>query len=204
MFAIGKTVNLGELLEDKNLSEITLSTIELLIIAHLRVRELRNESEIGQYGYDMMNDLNSLFGESWEAKSGTIYPLLSKLESNKNILTHERNRSPLGPVKKVYYLTESGRKIIDLVMKESLESDIDFILKYFNLLAPFVLNITDKEEIDRVIEKLMSIPAKGAALAMEKAVTENDKLLKKEKLQYLLDKIEQIKINLENEIKNSE
>ena len=202
MFTIGKTVKLGELLNDKSMDDITLSTIEILILAHLRVRELRNEEEVGQYGYEMMSDLNQLFEESWEAKSGTIYPLLSKLEANKKILTHERKRSPLGPVKKVYYLTDVGRLIIDTIMKESLESDIDFMLKYFNLLSPFVIKIDDPAESERIIEKLMSIPAKGAVLAMEKVITNVDKKLKTEKLTALLNKIQEIKINLESELKN--
>ena len=204
MFTIGKTVKLGQLLNDNSLDDITLSTIEILILAHLRVRELRNEEEVGQYGYEMMNDLNQLFEDSWEAKSGTIYPLLSKLEANKKILTHERKRSPLGPVKKVYYLTDVGRLIIDTIMKESLESDIDFILKYFNLLSPFVIKIEDPAESERIIEKLMSIPAKGAVLAMEKVITNVDKKLKTEKLTILLNKIQEIKINIENELKNLE
>ncbi len=204
MFTIGKTVKLGELLNDKSLDDITLSTIEILILAHLRVRELRNEEEIGQYGYEMMNDLNQLFEESWEAKSGTIYPLLSKLESNKKILLHERKRSPLGPVKKVYYLTDVGRLIIDTIMRESLESDIDFILKYFNLLSPFVIKIENPEESERIIEKLMSIPAKGAVLAMEKVITNVDKKLKTEKLNVLLNKIAEIKLNIESELKKLE
>ena len=42
-------------------------------------------------------------------REGTIYPLLVRLEK-KNLITSEYRVSPLGPSRKYYHLTDSGRK----------------------------------------------------------------------------------------------
>lgn len=118
--------------------KINVSPIEFIILAHLRRRELIKSQALGQYGKELIDELNKMFGGSWEAQSGTIYPILSKLESQKKMLIGEDKKTELGPVKKVYTLTEKGRTIIDQIIRENYESDLKFIDEYQKLIKTFV------------------------------------------------------------------
>ncbi|MDW7669561.1 MAG: PadR family transcriptional regulator [Bacillota bacterium] len=57
------------------------------------------------YGYDIVSKLKE-YGFT-DAKEGTIYPLLVRLE-RKNLITAKYKESPLGPKRKHYYLTSLG------------------------------------------------------------------------------------------------
>ena len=59
------------------------------------------------YGYEIMEKLIQ-YGFCG-IREGTIYPLLVRLEK-KNLITSEYRVSPLGPSRKYYHLTNSGRK----------------------------------------------------------------------------------------------
>lgn len=118
-------------------SKMGVTPIEYIILAHLRYRELLNDEQIGQYGNEMIKDLNDLFKGIWEAQSGTIYPILSKLDSQKNLIIGENKKSDLGPVKKVYLLTIEGRNLIDNVIRENFKQDEEFIKRYSELIEPF-------------------------------------------------------------------
>ncbi len=59
------------------------------------------------YGYEIMERLIQ-YGFCG-IREGTIYPLLVRLEK-KNLITSEYRVSPLGPSRKYYHLTDSGRK----------------------------------------------------------------------------------------------
>ena len=81
MFWLGKSINLNDG------EKIGVSPIEYIILAHLRRRELLNDGiPVGQYGNELIKELNSIFQGSWRAQSGTVYPMLSKLVSKKNFL----------------------------------------------------------------------------------------------------------------------
>lgn len=67
---------------------------------------------IGQtetYGYEIVAKLQE-FGFS-DAKEGTLYPLLLRLEK-KNLIKGIFKESPLGPKRKYYHLTEEGEDYI--------------------------------------------------------------------------------------------
>ncbi|MBD3353386.1 MAG: zinc-ribbon domain-containing protein [Candidatus Lokiarchaeota archaeon] len=132
MFWLSKriTTNNGE--------KLGVSSIEYIILAHLRRRELINEDKIGQYGKELIDDLNDMFRGSWEAQSGTIYPILSKLDRQKDYLIGVNKKTPLGPVKKVYTLTDKGRSLIDQIIRENYESDLEFLEQYQEMLKPFI------------------------------------------------------------------
>ena len=134
MFWLGKSIT-PRISKEK----IKLSPLEYIILAHLRSRELKNleKKPVGQYGYELMKELNILFEGSWEAKSGTIYPLLSKLENTKGVLIGQKKKSPLGPKKKVYILSDEGRKLIDQIIIENYDNDLAFIKNYAGLLGVF-------------------------------------------------------------------
>lgn len=59
------------------------------------------------YGYEIMEKLIR-YGFAG-IREGTIYPLLVRLEK-KNLIASEYRISPLGPSRKYYHLTDSGRK----------------------------------------------------------------------------------------------
>lgn len=61
------------------------------------------------YGYEIVNRLQE-YGFS-EAKEGTLYPLLLRLEKKK-LIRGSFKESPLGPKRKYYTLTDEGKKSI--------------------------------------------------------------------------------------------
>lgn len=58
------------------------------------------------YGYEIVTRLQD-YGFI-DVKEGTIYPILVRLEK-KNIISSVYKESPLGPKRKYYFLTESGK-----------------------------------------------------------------------------------------------
>lgn len=190
---MGKSVSIPGKKGDKLKKKINLSPIEVLILTQLRSRELRNNGEpVGQYGYEMIQNLNELFAGSWKAKSGTIYPILSKLEQSKKLITGERKQSPLGPVKRVYILDDLGRECIDYIIYERFEGDIEFVMRYMNLLTPFLVRHNNNDNSDGIFEKMMSIPVKSIKIAKEEAITEVDEELRQKKLETIKNQLKQI------------
>ena len=61
------------------------------------------------YGYEIVTQLQS-HGFT-DAKEGTLYPLLLRLEK-KELITAVFKPSPLGPKRKYYYLTEAGKEYV--------------------------------------------------------------------------------------------
>lgn len=144
MFWLGKSINLND-----GEGKIGVSPIEYIILAHLRRRELNNKDKdepLGQYGNELIKDLNSIFKGSWRAQSGTIYPMLSKLVTKKNLLISEKKKTELGPRKKVYTLNDNGRDLIDSIVRENFKSDEFFIEKYLELLEPFKEKFENEEQ----------------------------------------------------------
>ncbi|MHA1340096.1 MAG: helix-turn-helix transcriptional regulator [Promethearchaeota archaeon] len=131
-----------------------LSAIEYVILLHLRHRELRagNNRKLGQYGYELIEELNKIFSGAWEAKSGTIYPILTKLHKEKGLLRSELKKSPLGPVKKIYTLSEEGRRLIDAIVRVNLEADMQFIKNYQEILNLFKKYFKELELNEPIIE----------------------------------------------------
>jgi PadR family transcriptional regulator PadR len=56
------------------------------------------------YGYKIVEKLNEI---GFEVNEATVYPILSRLE-NKGHLKVEKRPSPLGPMRKFYFLTQEG------------------------------------------------------------------------------------------------
>lgn len=156
MFWLGKSIS------PPRGPKISVSPIEYIILLHLRRRELLNKKKLGQYGKELIDELNELFAGSWKAKSGTIYPILSKLDREKELLVGEKKKSPLGPRKKVYSLTDEGRALIDQIIRENLESDEQFMENYDKLLEPFremveeagVEIAEDPDDVDETVFKV--------------------------------------------------
>ncbi len=200
MFWLGKSISIEASGSGKK-KTLNLSPLEVIILIQLRAREIRNKGDpVGQYGYEMIQDLNDLFAGAWEAKSGTIYPILSKLEKTKSMIIGSRKKSPLGPVKKVYILEDYGRDTIDRIISNNFDSDIEFMSNFLNLISPFVLLHNEKDQLDEVFEKLLVVPEKIVDLAKNRAVTEIDQTLRNKKLTILHKKLSKILGKIETEI----
>ncbi|HAX17064.1 MAG TPA: PadR family transcriptional regulator [Actinobacteria bacterium] len=66
-----------------------------------------------RYGYELVNEIS----KNIEISEGTIYPLLRRLK-NENYVTTYLEESKEGAPRKYYKLTESGKKINDLIRKD--------------------------------------------------------------------------------------
>lgn len=78
-------------------SQLMRGTLEGSIVKIISMKET--------YGYEIVSKLQSYGFE--DAKEGTIYPILIRLEK-KNIISSTYKISPLGPKRKYYFLTETG------------------------------------------------------------------------------------------------
>ena len=106
-------------------------------------------------GYDLIQSLNIHFAGTWEAKSGTIYPILSKLKKT-GFLDTVRVKTPIGPLKKVYILTESGEKIIKFKVNKDFDEQIKFIKNFIIEFATFYVHsfseIDEKKKEEKINE----------------------------------------------------
>jgi DNA-binding PadR family transcriptional regulator len=108
--------------------------IALVLLKHEREDEDNPLGSKGMHGYDILLALNRVFEGQWEAKTGTIYPLLNKMASVNHaggaVLVGEERKSPIGPVKMVYELTEGARGEIRRVLGDTFENDVEFMERY--------------------------------------------------------------------------
>lgn len=103
-------------------------------------------------GYDLISKLNDHFAGTWEAKSGTIYPILSKLKSN-GFLEKKAVKSPIGPIKKVYSLTKAGEKMLKVKVSQGFLEQIQFIENFLVELATiYIKSVPESEQKEKVKE----------------------------------------------------
>ena len=88
----------------RNFEQKKLTPLEFTILG-----SIFNAKQIS--GYDLIHNLNKHFAGTWKARSGTIYPLLSKLK-RKGFLDSISRKSPIGPRVTLYYLTPPGEAIL--------------------------------------------------------------------------------------------
>jgi PadR family transcriptional regulator PadR len=104
-------------------------------------------------GYDIIQTLNKHFAGTWKAKSGTVYPILSKLERN-GFLKSKTVKSPIGPIRKVYSLSEAGEEILKMKVNKNFADQLKFLENFIiELSAIYVKSYPEqvrKEIIDEV------------------------------------------------------
>jgi len=66
------------------------------------------------HGYGIIRNIESWSGGTLVIKAGTLYPILSTLESH-GLVTHEKVRSKEGPPKNVYSMTMDGYRALEQV-----------------------------------------------------------------------------------------
>ncbi|MFW9879196.1 MAG: helix-turn-helix transcriptional regulator [Candidatus Thorarchaeota archaeon] len=103
-------------------------------------------------GYDLIKNLNRSFAGTWEAQSGTIYPILRKLEKD-GFLKAQKIKSPIGPIKKVYSLTEAGNEILKFKVNKNYYDQLKFVENFLvELSSVFIRSFPSKEQSKKIAE----------------------------------------------------
>ncbi len=108
-------------------------------------------------GYDLIEILNNQFAKTWEAKSGTIYPILNKLVTN-GYLTSRKIKSPIGPLKNVYSLTDAGTQIVKFKVSENFIEQLQFMENFIGELSlSFIKSFPDEllDEKTTIVKDLL-------------------------------------------------
>ncbi|MHA1282923.1 MAG: helix-turn-helix transcriptional regulator [Promethearchaeota archaeon] len=128
----------------KNRENQKITPLEFTILEHIF-----NRGEI--YGYDLIQSLNRHFAGTWEAKSGTIYPLLSKL-AKIGFLKAEKRKSPIGPIKTIYSLTKAGEELLKYKVHKNFKDQIQFIENFLVNFSTIYIKSFPEDERDKQIE----------------------------------------------------
>jgi PadR family transcriptional regulator PadR len=107
-------------------------------------------------GYDLMQTLNKHFAGTWEAKSGTIYPILSKLEKN-GFLKSKMVKSPIGPLRKLYTLTEAGEELLKLKVNKNYLEQLLLIENFVVELSSIYIQSHPKEDRKETIAEVQEL-----------------------------------------------
>ncbi|UCD01234.1 MAG: helix-turn-helix transcriptional regulator [Promethearchaeota archaeon] len=107
------------------------------------------------YGYDLIRILNEHFAGTWTAQSGTIYPILSKLKKN-GFLKIVHVKSDIGPIKKVYSLTEAGEAILKEKVNKHFQDQLNFVENFLVELASVYIHSFSEEKKDGKISEVQN------------------------------------------------
>ena len=98
------------------------SGLDILVLSIIRNQE-------GISGYEIIQKINRKFNPMWRASSGTIYPLLSRLNEKGFVGTEEfiddNNRQ-----KKIYRITVQGKERLKEVLKNNFEPSMNTLGDY--------------------------------------------------------------------------
>ncbi len=155
---LGKFLNLEEDLDELKdklkrgiLEDITRNKITPLEFTIIET--IFNSKELS--GYDLILNLNRHFAGTWEAQSGTIYPILSKLKKE-NFLKFRPVKSPIGPIRKVYSLTEAGEQILKVKVNKNFEDQLRFIENFLVELSSIYIQSYPENERNQRMEEVKS------------------------------------------------
>ena len=99
----------------------------------------------GLSGYDLIQNLNNHFAGTWVAQSGTVYPILTKLEKS-GFLQSNMIKTPIGPVRKVYFLSEAGETILKLKVSKNFNDQLKFLENYLIELSSIYIRSNPRSE----------------------------------------------------------
>ena len=129
-----------------NLKKSRLTPLEFTII-----ESIFNRKQLS--GYDLIKNLNKHFAGTWEAQSGTVYPILSKLDKD-GFLKAKRVKSPIGPLRKVYSLTEAGEELLKHKVNKNYLDQLKFIENFLVELSSIYIHSFPTEEKKEIIEEI--------------------------------------------------
>jgi DNA-binding PadR family transcriptional regulator len=133
----------------KNIKKSKLTPLEFTII-----ETIFNFQQIS--GYDLIRVLNEHFAGTWEAQSGTIYPILSKLKRD-GFLQIRQVKSPIGPLKKVYSLTEAGEELLKVKVNKNFHDQLKFVENFLTELSSVYIHSLPKNERERNLEEVQNL-----------------------------------------------
>ena len=107
-------------------------------------------------GYDLILNLNKHFAGTWEAQSGTVYPILSKLKRD-GFLDSRPVKSPIGPIRKVYSLTEAGEHILKTKVNRNFEDQLNFVRNVLIELSSIYIQSYPKAEKEEKIKEVQNL-----------------------------------------------
>ena len=129
----------------KSLQKSKLTPLEFTII-----ETIFNSQQLS--GYDLIKNLNRSFAGTWEAQSGTVYPILRKLEKD-GFLKARQVKSPIGPLRKVYSLTEAGEGILKYKVNKNYYDQLKFVENFLvELSSIFIRSFPKKEQSYKILE----------------------------------------------------
>jgi PadR family transcriptional regulator PadR len=156
---LGKFLNLEEDIEElksqikqeifSNITKNKLTPLEFTI-----VEVIFNSKALS--GYDLIIALNNHFAGTWEAKSGTIYPILSKLEKN-GFLKSKMVKSPIGPLRKLYTLTKAGEELLKLKVNKNYSEQLFLIENFVVELSSIYIKSHPEENRKEVIAEVQEL-----------------------------------------------
>jgi PadR family transcriptional regulator PadR len=129
----------------------TLQKIKLTPLEFTIVETIFNSKQLS--GYDLIKNLNRHFAGTWEAHSGTIYPILTKLEKD-GFLVARKVKSPIGPLRKVYSLTEAGEELLKYTVNKNYLDLLKFIENLLVELSSIYIHSFPSEETGEKIEDI--------------------------------------------------
>ncbi|MFW9818773.1 MAG: helix-turn-helix transcriptional regulator [Candidatus Thorarchaeota archaeon] len=139
---LGSTIK-KELLDSLQKSKLT--PLEFTI-----VETIFNSQQLS--GYDLIKNLNRSFAGTWEAQSGTVYPILRKLEKD-GFLTAQKVKSPIGPIKKVYSLTQAGEELLKFKVNKNYYDQLKFVENFLvELSSIFIRSFHSNERGQKISE----------------------------------------------------
>jgi len=157
---LGKSLDLEEDMEEirskikreifDNVKKRRLTPLEFTIIEHIFNNQIIS-------GYDLIRVLNEHFAGTWEAQSGTIYPLLSKLKRD-GFLKVKTVKTQIGPLRKVYSLSEAGEEILKVKVNKNFFDQLKFVRNVLIELSSIYINsFPEKVKEDKIkeVQKLM-------------------------------------------------
>jgi len=152
---LGKFLNLEDDIEElssllkkeliKSLQKSKLTPLEFTII-----ETIFNSQQLS--GYDLIKNLNRSFAGTWEAQSGTVYPILRKLEKD-GFLKAKQVKSPIGPLRKVYSLTEAGEELLKFKVNKNYYEQLKFVENFLvELSSIFIRSFPIEEQSIKIAE----------------------------------------------------
>ncbi|MFX1478214.1 MAG: helix-turn-helix transcriptional regulator [Promethearchaeota archaeon] len=153
---LGKFIDLEEDIEElrSKIKEELLNTLQKSKLTPLEftiIETIFNSKQLS--GYDLIKNLNRHFAGTWEAQSGTIYPILTKLEKD-GFLEAKKVKSPIGPLRKVYSLTKAGTELLKHSVNKNYLDQLKFIENFLVELSSIYIHSFPHEEMEEKIEEI--------------------------------------------------
>ncbi|MFX1298699.1 MAG: helix-turn-helix transcriptional regulator [Promethearchaeota archaeon] len=133
----------------KNLERKKLTPLEFTILESIfNVRQIS--------GYDLIDYLNKHFAGTWKARSGTIYPILSKLK-RKDLLDSKTVKSPIGPLRKIYFLTDAGKEIVKTKVNKNFQEQMTFMKNFLIELSNIYIQSFPEKDQETVLVEVQKL-----------------------------------------------